>query len=98
MPMDLVWTPRARKDRQAAIDHIAQENPQAAIEHLDAIEHHTGMLALPGNSEIGRRGRKPGTRELVVSKTKVVVIYRIKPRAKRIEILRVLHSSQAWPA
>jgi toxin ParE1/3/4 len=98
MGMDLIWTPRARKEREAQIDRIAHVDPQAALEHLDAIEHHTDMLALPGNSEIGRQGRQSGTRELVVSKTKFVVVYRVKPKAKRIEILRVLHSSQAGPA
>lgn len=47
---------------------------------------------------MGRPGRKQGTRELVISQTNFIVVYRIKPKEKRIEIWRVLHSSQAWPA
>ncbi|WP_353545288.1 type II toxin-antitoxin system RelE/ParE family toxin [Sulfuriferula nivalis] len=33
----------------------------------------------------------------MISHTQFVVIYRVKLKEKRIEILRVLHSSQAWP-
>jgi toxin ParE1/3/4 len=36
-----------------------------------------------------------GTRELVVSGSPFIVVYRVK--GKRIELLRVLHSSQHWP-
>lgn len=33
--------------------------------------------------------------ELVISRTPFIVVYRVK--AKRIELLRVLHGSQQWP-
>jgi toxin ParE1/3/4 len=95
--MQLVWTPRALKDRQKAIDHIAQHNPVAALNQLDEIEAQTDLL--PDNPEIGRPGRRQETKELVISRTHFVVVYRIKRKGKveRIEILRVLHTSQAWP-
>ncbi len=51
------------------------------------------LIEQPG---LGRIGRKRGTRELVISKTPFVVIFRVK--AKRIEIIRLLHSSQQYPA
>lgn len=92
--MLLLWTPRASESRHAAIEYIAQENPKAALDQLDEIEEQTGMLLQ--HPEIGRAGRKQGTRELIVARTHFVVVYRIK--AKRIEILHVLHSSQKWPA
>jgi toxin ParE1/3/4 len=38
-----------------------------------------------------------GTRELVIGRTPFIVVYRVKPKAKRIELLRVLHGSQQWP-
>ena len=44
--------------------------------------------------EIGRKGRVKGTRELVISQTPLIVIYRIKPKTKHIEILRILHHAQ----
>jgi toxin ParE1/3/4 len=48
-------------------------------------------------TEAGRPGRKRGTRELVISRTPLVVVYRIRPKMQRIEILRVLHGAQRWP-
>ena len=44
---------------------------------------------------IGRVGRVPGTRELVVDKTPYVLPYRVLDND--IEILRVLHTSRRWP-
>jgi len=46
--------------------------------------------------EMGRAGRKLGTRELVISHTPFIMIYRIK--GKRIDLLRVLHGAQQWPS
>jgi toxin ParE1/3/4 len=50
---------------------------------------------LPQNPEIGRRGRAPGTRELVIARTPFVVADRL--RSETVEILRVLHGSRRWP-
>jgi len=92
----LVWLPTAIENRDALIEYIAQENPKAAIEHDDRIEKQTDQLVV--HPELGRLGRKRGTRELVISQTHFVVVYRVKTKTKRIEVWRVLHSSQAWPA
>jgi toxin ParE1/3/4 len=35
------------------------------------------------------------THELVISRTPLIVVYRIKDQ--RIELLRLLHGSQTWP-
>jgi toxin ParE1/3/4 len=45
--------------------------------------------------ESGRAGRVAGTRELVVSGTPFIVIYRVKPSA--VVIIRVLHAARRWP-
>ena len=45
---------------------------------------------------MGRAGRVNGTRELVVSRTPYVVVYRI--RGQEVCIVRVLHTAQRWPA
>lgn len=91
--MDLVWSRRALHDRQEAIDYIANDNPVAALAQLDAIEHHADRLIL--HPEMGRPGRIDGTRELVVSKTPYIIVYRL--RANRIEIIRLLHGARKWP-
>ncbi len=91
--MIFVWLPKAIKNRHDLIDHIGEENLHAAIEHDERIEKQIDQLL--ANPEIGRIGRRSGTRELVISRTPFIVVYRIK--AKHIVIVRVLHTSQAWP-
>ncbi len=93
--MELVWTPRTRRDREAAIEYIAQDDPGAALNQLDKIERQTDMLL--EHPEMGRPGRVEGTRELLISRTPFIVVYRLKPRAKRIELIRFLHGAQQWP-
>ena len=93
--MIVVWLPKAISSRDAQLDYIAENNPVAAIEHGDLVAQQVNQLST--YPELGRAGRKKGTRELVISRTSFVVIYRIKLDDKRVEILRVLHSSQQWP-
>lgn len=94
--MIIAWLPKAIANRDDLIDYIAQENPRAAIEQDSRIEAQVNHLV--AHPEIGHAGRKKGTRELVIVRTNFVVIYRVRPKAKRVEIIRVLHTSQAWPA
>ncbi len=91
--MQLVWMPRARRERHEAIEFIAQDNPHAALGQLDRIEQQTDTLTQ--HPQLGRPGRVKGTRELVISRTPFIVIYRLTPI--RIELLRVLHGAQQWP-
>lgn len=91
--MTLVWLRRALNERDAQLDYIAQDNPLAAIEQGDRIAQQVNQLAQ--HPQLGRPGRKQGTRELVISRTPFIVVYRIKD--ERIELLRVLHGAQQWP-
>lgn len=43
----------------------------------------------------GRKGRKPNTRELMISGFPFLIIYRVGKEA--VEIVRVLHGAQQWP-
>jgi toxin ParE1/3/4 len=91
--MRLAWTVAALQDLAAARAYIAQDNPAAADNQAGRIlVAVTRLLRFP---EIGRPGRRGGTRELVVNRTPYVVAYRV--RADAIEILRVLHARQRWP-
>ena len=65
----------------------------AAVSQGDRIAEQIEILQQ--HPQMGRPGRKQGTRELVISRTPFIVVYRIK--AKRIELLRVLHGAQQWP-
>lgn len=95
MKLALAWTPRAQRDRQAAIDYIARDNPIAALGQLDEIERQTDMLLQ--HPRMGRPGRVDGTFELVISHTPFIAVYRLNLQAQRIELMRLLHSAQCWP-
>ena len=91
--MNLDWLPEANRNRFEQLDYIAQDNPLAAIGQDEEIERQVSMLML--HPKIGRSGRLKGTRELVISRTPFVVIYRVQ--VNHIEVIRLLHSSQKWP-
>lgn len=91
--MRLAWTSRARRARTAAIDYIARDNPQAALDQLSEIERQ--IKHLPDHPAQGRPGRLAGTRELVISHTPFIVVYRIEGDA--LQILHFLHGAQQWP-
>lgn len=93
--LKVVWLARALMDRDSQLDHIASGRPRAAVDQGDQIERQVDMLA--DYAEMGRLGRKPGTRELVVVHTPFVIVYRVRARLQRIEILRLLHGAQKWP-
>ena len=74
-------------------ERIAEDDPQAAIRMILRIREAVGRLAMsPG---LGRPGRVPGTRELIVSGTRYIVPYRVKEDV--VQIITVLHGAQKWP-
>lgn len=91
--MQIKWLRRALNDLESIADYIALDNPDAALTMIDTIESVTDGLA--DNPKRGRDGRMHGTRELVIPDTAYISVYRLK--ARRVEILRVLHSAQNWP-
>ena len=91
--MKLVWFKRAVWDLRLVQSYIAQENPQAARKTVNQIKDKVSLLMeQPG---IGRLGRVPNTRELIIDHTAYILPYRV--RDNRIEILRVFHTSRKWP-
>lgn len=93
--MKLVLLPRFFATLDAQLRHIAGDDPGAAVAQGDRIM--AVLDHLPQNPEMGRTGRVKGTRELVVTGTPFIVIYRVNQKAKHVEALRVLHGSQQWP-
>ncbi len=92
-PLKIVWLARAVADRDAQIDYIAQDSISAALDVGDRLM--AAVARLVDHPDMGREGRVNGTRELVVRRTSLVVIYRV--RNTRVEVLRVLHGAQMWP-
>ena len=92
--MKIEWLLRAAKDLDDQLDYIEQDSIQAADAVAERIQSQAKQLAqFP---ELGRAGRKRGTRELVISRTSLVVVYRVRPKLERVEVLRVLHARQQW--
>jgi toxin ParE1/3/4 len=73
--------------------HIIGENPPAALTLHERIQE--CVLLLTATPQIGRPGRVPGTRGLVVSGTRYIVPYRIA--GATLQILRVYHTARQWP-
>ena len=85
--MKPVWARAAIRDLASARKYIARVNPDAAREiALRIIDATERILQSP---EIGRSRRMKGTRELVVSGTQYLIVYRLKKTA--IHFLGVLH-------
>lgn len=91
--MLVIWRREAMEDLEAARDYIALGNPTAAGRLFDRIM--TAVDTLQDMPSIGRPGRVPGTRELVVSRTPYIVAYFIT--GDHVEIAAVVHGARQWP-
>lgn len=91
--MRLVRRTSYAQDLDRIVDHLAEDNPSAPFDMWDEIERQVQPLRDFPHS--GRAGRIPKTRELVVTGTPFVVIYMV---GENVEVIRVLHGAQKWPA
>jgi toxin ParE1/3/4 len=92
--MTPVWSPEAIDDLAALRTYIEQDDPAAAQRVALHIVHNVETL-LAANPKVGRPGRVPGTRELVIPRTPFIVPYRL--RSGTIQVLRVFHGARRWP-
>ena len=91
--MRVRWLQKALRNLDAEASYIAADDDAAARLVVARVLAAVDTLAdLPS---LGRPGRVPGTRELVVRKTRYIVPYRI--RGETVEILRVFHASRRLP-
>jgi len=89
--MKLVWSPRAQQQLQAAFEHIAINDSAAAWRVRDRIVERAEQLQ--GFLELGPKGRLSGTRQLVITETPYVLVYRLRP--DEVRIVAVWHSAQS---
>jgi toxin ParE1/3/4 len=92
--MKIVWSPEAIEDLVSLRAYIAEDNPAAAQRVVRHIMQNIEQM-LPDNPQIGRAGRVPGTRELVIPRSPYIVPYRLQRTT--IQILRVYHAARRWP-
>lgn len=91
--MRVRWLRKALENLDEEADYIAAENPTAA--RLVAGRIRVAVDSLKTQPGLGRPGRIPGTRELIVAGAPYLVPYRVKDGC--VEILRVFHTSRRLP-
>jgi toxin ParE1/3/4 len=91
--MNILWSNDAIEDLTSLRAYIAEDDPTAARAVVLHIIRNIEQL-LPDNPQMGRSGRVPGTRELVIPKTPFIVPYRLQRNV--IQILRVYHGARRW--
>jgi plasmid stabilization system protein ParE len=91
--MRVRWLRKALANLDAEASFIAEDDPTAARAVMRRVLGAVAILAAQPN--LGRPGRVPGTRELVVPEARHLVPYRV--RGDVVEILRVFHTSRRVP-
>ena len=88
--MTIKWTRTAFRSIDEIAGFIAKDNPTRATSFV--LELQDAVAKLQAHPGIGRAGRVPGTRELVLHKN-YIAIYRA--RDNDVEILRVHHAARS---
>ncbi len=91
--MKIKWLRTALRNLDDEASYIATDDPKAAQLVVNSVLTSVSLLA--EQPALGRAGRVAGTREIVVSRTRYIVPYRV--RGNTIEILRVFHTSRRLP-
>jgi toxin ParE1/3/4 len=92
--MRIRWTEPAARDLTGVCDYAQEHHGPEAARKL-ALRIYEAVGSLPQFPYLGRLGRKPGTRELVLSGSPFLVVYRL--RKDVVEIARILHGAQKGP-
>jgi toxin ParE1/3/4 len=89
------WSRRADRQLDEISDYLLERNVEAAKRTYRAIWDQAQRLA--DYPELGRPGRIPDTRELVIASTPYILLYSVEPDTDTIEIRGVYHGAQRWP-
>ena len=93
MPVPIKWLRVARQNLDDEATSIAQDDAAAANRVVARVLEAVAQLAhQPG---LGRPGRVPSTRELIVLRTPYLVLYIVD--GDQVIILRVCHTSRRLP-
>ena len=92
--MKVVWSRRAIRHLVTLREYIEFDSEQNAALVAGRILRPVDLLPEPPS--LGRPGRLPGTRELLIPDTPFVIPYRIK--GDRLDLLAVFHGHRQWPS
>jgi len=87
------WIETAIEDMTSLKYYLEQDNATAAKKIVKKIT--TAVFLLQNTPRMGRDGRTPSTKELVVSGTGYIVMYKIEN--DKVRVRRVLHHAMQWP-
>ncbi len=88
------WRPMAREDLRAIVQYIGKDSPTIARAFGKSLRDKTTPLA--EHPALGRQGRLPDIRELVVHPN-YIVFYRVLDEARTVQVLRVKQAAQQVP-
>ena len=89
----LEWRPQAEDDLLAIVEHIADDNLDAALDLQEKIEDKAAKL--PEHPKLYKPSQRvKGLREMVVTPN-YIVLYRETPTL--VEIVNVIHARRQWP-
>jgi len=91
--MRVSWLRTALRNLDEEATYIAADDAAAARLVVERVLNAVAQLAT--QPDLGRPGRVPGTRELVVLNTRYLIPYRV--RGTEVQILRVFHTSRRPP-
>lgn len=92
-PVKIRWTMQAANDLESVHEFITESSLHSANELVDRIL--ADIDNLERFPQLGRTGRVEATRELVITGTPFIVVYRLLQ--DEVEILGVLHGARKWP-
>ncbi|HLH17451.1 MAG TPA: type II toxin-antitoxin system RelE/ParE family toxin [Bryobacteraceae bacterium] len=91
--MRIRWTTPALNDLKAISRRIEQQRNLTTANRV--CRHiYDSIQTLRRHPHTGRPGAEEGTRELVITKSPYIVIYRLQPGA--VQVLRIWHGAQDW--
>ena len=88
-----IWTVKAKNDLKSHLGYIASDNRDSARDM--AIKIKVSCAGLDKFPKVGRIGAVKETRELVITGTPYICIYRIT--GHQVQIIRILHTRMMWP-
>lgn len=90
--MKIIWTPEALQDRTDIWDYIAIDSFKAATQVDELFNEAANSLA--NFPKLGKPGKIPGTRELIVHDN-YRLVYEIDSKA--VWVLTIVHTARQWP-
>jgi len=88
----LRWSLAAAADLEAISSYLDQHHPTYTSSTIRRL--YDAARSLKEHPLVGRSGRKPGTRELVLVPLPYILVYSVQDEF--VLILRFLHASQDW--